>query len=137
MHCTSFPARRSLLVVVLAAAAAAACASDDARGLPTAPAIPSAAVPDRIGAISLTAEAVGDVLMRVLPALDDRTASEPLFATLTALHRLLVAEKTTEAAGLLPAVQATLDVYERRTGAQGQDAADLDAIRLALATVPR
>jgi hypothetical protein len=76
--------------------------------------------------------AVEDALTRLIPSLTDATAVDPLRQSLSALLKHLedrngdgVAEASKAALGLIAS-------YRQRNGAGSPDAADLDAIRLAL-----
>jgi hypothetical protein len=128
-HCTArrrMTLRRTALLVL--AGAAAAC--DE---LPTMPSTDDA--PDVQMALVINegaGAAVEDALTRLVPSLVDAAAADPLRVTLTNLQKLLVDHNGDGIAEATKAALNMIAVYERRTGYNGSEAADLDAIRLAL-----
>jgi hypothetical protein len=78
--------------------------------------------------------AIDDVVGRIIPALSDATAATGLVAAISGLQQAVDAGNAADAPSLARAALAELDRYARSTNA---DAADMDAIRLALANLLR
>jgi len=76
--------------------------------------------------------AIEDALARNVPALEDPLAAAPLQAALAALHEHIEDGNYEAARGAVTAAHRGLAAYQRKVGSQGADAADLDAVQLAL-----
>jgi hypothetical protein len=122
--------RRTAAVLALTAAAAAC---DD---LPTMPADGTDGLEARMGLVANSTGvqvSVEDAITRLVPALVDAKAATPLRSALRTLAKKLDEQ---DQDGILDATrnaQSMLVTYERRVGPHSPDAADVEAIRLALA----
>lgn len=121
--------RRSAAVLALTAAVAAC---DD---LPTMPVDGTDGMDAQMGLVANTTGvrvSVEDAITRLVPALMDVKAATPLNAALRTLAKKLDEQ---DQDGILDATrnaQNMLVTYERRVGPDSPDAADVEAIRLAL-----
>jgi hypothetical protein len=121
--------RRSAAVLALTAAAAAC---DD---LPTMPADGTDGLEAHMALVANSTgvqASVEDAITRLVPALMDAKAATPVRSALRTLAKKLDEQ---DQAGILDAArnaQSMLVTYERRVGPDSPDAADVEAIRLAL-----
>jgi hypothetical protein len=121
--------RRSAAVLALTAAAAAC---DD---LPTMPANGTDGLEAQMGLVANSTgvqASVEDAITRLVPALMDAKAATPVRSALRTLAKKLDEQ---DQDGILDATrnaQSMLVTYERRVGPGSPDAADVEAIRLAL-----
>lgn len=97
---------------------------------PTAEAI--APTMDQVPASAWMESAIEDAGTRVVPSLMDAEGAASIGATLAVLRSHLEAGNTNGALGATAAAQSLIDSYERKVGPDSPDAAELDAIRLAL-----
>ena len=77
--------------------------------------------------------AIEDALDRVFPALSDTDRAAGLRVAVAAVLDALVRRDDTVASAAIDGAEHLLDVYARAVGTENGDAADLDAIALALA----
>ena len=111
-------------ILLLAATALAGCANDLGPEPPPAP--PEMATPATIaGRLAIT-----DALDRIVPAMDDAAAAQPVAAALIRLREALGTAGPGETARLARDATAEVDRY-----AGGSGGADVDAIRLAVGIV--
>ena len=83
-------------------------------------------------AASAAAPAINDVVERVIPVLTDRAEARRLSKILESLRTALNAGQLVDAAAMARTAQEEVERYALRTGA---DAAELDAVSLALARI--
>jgi hypothetical protein len=84
-----------------------------------------------------SAEEIEDALTRVLPALSDAGASSGLRNALGALLDALVLRESSSAIAAVRSAEAVLGAYTLTVGPGSGDAAEIDAIGLALSSVGR
>jgi hypothetical protein len=87
--------------------------------------------------VATSGEEIEDALTRVLPALSDKGASSGLRNALDALLDALVQRERASAIAALRGAEAALGAYAQTAGPGSGDAADVDAIELALSSVGR
>jgi hypothetical protein len=116
--------------LVVLAAATAACAD-----LPTMPADETDGAKAHeilVARTDIAWASVEDAIGRLVPTLADAAAAEHLRIALVALQNALEDGNGDGVAEAVQAARSTIAAYDRRVGAGNPDAADLEAIRLAL-----
>lgn len=103
---------------------------------------PPTAVPTRVATASAVAvgtvavaSAIEDALDRITPVLADEPAAKPLRMALESLIDVLSQQGVAPATAALERVEQTLDAYSLAVGPDSGDAAEQDAIALAVARV--
>jgi hypothetical protein len=124
---TSSSALRTAVSTVLVLITSTACA-DPSRVIDV-PATGDGGDPDADRHAAAALSSIDDVLFRILPALGEAAAVEPLRAQLTELSVLLAVGDWPIDATAVTAAQRALDDFADTAGA---DEAELDAMRLAL-----
>lgn len=122
---------KRILMIAAAAAALAACTDEAVTDVETGRAETGVQMHGAASALDARANAlsgIDDALDRIIPALTNETTAQPLTAALSGLRTALADAAATGVPPLIDAASAAVERHART----GLDAADLDAIRLAL-----
>ena len=125
--------RRSRLTAVAGLLVALACTDGDVPTATPIPVAPANAV--AVGTMAAASAGVEDALDRISPALTDDRAAKPLQLALESLINALSQQSSAPATAALERAEGTLSAYALAVGPGSGDAAELDAIALALARV--